>query len=100
MLIVLTTLLGTLYSMFRSRAMLALESLALRHQIGVLQRSARKRCKLTPADRLLWVWLFRIWIDWRSGRAIVKLETSRPGTVLAFAGSGPGSCGAANPDGR
>jgi len=70
MLIVLTTLLGTLSSMFRSRAVLELENLALRHQIDVLQRSARKRCKLTPADRLLWVWLSRLWRDWRSALAI------------------------------
>ena len=75
MLIILTTLLGTLTCMFRSRAVLALENVALRHQIGVLQRSARKRFKLTPADRLLWVWLSRIWSDWRSALAIVKPET-------------------------
>ena len=50
MLIVLTTLLGTLSSMFSSRAVLELENLALRQQIGVLQRSARKRFKLNPAD--------------------------------------------------
>jgi len=61
--------------MFRSRAVLALENLALRHQIGVLQRSARKRPKLTPADRLFWVGLSRIWSDWRSALAIVKPET-------------------------
>ena len=79
MLIVLTSLLGSLSSLFRSRAVLALENLALRHQIGVLQRSARKRCKLTPADRRLWVWLSRIWGDWRSALAIVK-----PETVLAW----------------
>ena len=42
MLIVLTTLLGTLSSMFRSRAALELENLALRHQVGVLQRSAAR----------------------------------------------------------
>ena len=75
MLILLTTLLGTLSSMFRSRAMLELENLALRHQVGVLQRSARKRPRLTPADRLLWVGLSRLWRDWRSGLAIVKPET-------------------------
>jgi putative transposase len=55
MLISLTTLLATLSSIFHSRAALELENLALRHQIGVLQRSARKRLKLTPVDRLLWV---------------------------------------------
>ena len=75
MLIVLTTLFGTLSSMFRSRAVLELENLAVRHQIGVLQRSARKRFQLTPADRLLWVWLSRVWSDWRSALAIVKPET-------------------------
>lgn len=53
MLIFLTTLLVSVSSVFRSRAALELENLALRHQIGVLQRSARKRPRLTPVDRLL-----------------------------------------------
>jgi hypothetical protein len=75
MLTSLTTLFTTLSSIFRSRAALQLENLALRHQIGVLQRSARKRPKLTSGDRLLWVWLSRIWRDWRSALAIVKPET-------------------------
>jgi putative transposase len=79
MLIPLTTLFTTLSSIFRSRAALQLENLALRHQIGVLQRSARKRLKLNPGDRLLWVWLSRLWRDWRSALAIVK-----PETVLAW----------------
>jgi putative transposase len=61
--------------MFRVRAVLELENLALRYQIGVLQRSARKRFQLTAADRLFWVWLSRIWRDWRSVLAIVKPET-------------------------
>jgi len=65
----------TLFSIFRSRAALELENLALRHQIGVLQRSVRKRPRLTPLDRLLWVWLFAIWSDWRSALAIVQPET-------------------------
>jgi hypothetical protein len=38
---------------FKSRAALQLENLALRHQLGVLQRSV-KRPKLAPADRILW----------------------------------------------
>ena len=53
MLIFLTTLLAALRAVFRARAALELENLALRHQIGVLQRSARKRPKLTAGDRLL-----------------------------------------------
>jgi len=75
MLISLTTLLATLSSICRSRATLQLENLALRHQIGVLQRSAAKRPKLTSGDRLLWICLSRLWRDWRSALAIVKPET-------------------------
>ena len=75
MLISLTALLTNLSSIFYSRAALQLENLALRHQIGVLQRSARKRPRLTPMDRLLRVWLSRIWSDWRAALAIVKPET-------------------------
>src|ERR1700736_2527655 len=75
MLIFLATLLATLSAILRSRAALGLENLALRHQISVLQRSASKRSKLTPLDRLLWAWLSRIWSDWRSALAIVKPET-------------------------
>src|SRR5467141_4162505 len=75
MLIFLTTLLAILWSIFRSRASLGLENLALRHQIGVLHRSAGKRPKLTAGDRLLWICLSRLWRDWRSALAIVKPET-------------------------
>ncbi len=66
MLIFLATLLSTLYSILRSRTALELENLALRHQIGVLQCSARnRRPKLTVLDRVLWAWLSRVWSDWR-----------------------------------
>lgn len=76
----LVTLLATLYSILHSRTALELENLALRHQIGVLQRSSRNRCpKLTALDRLLWTWLFRVWSDWRSALAIVQ-----PATVIAW----------------
>jgi putative transposase len=79
MLISLMKLLAILCSMCRSRGALQLENMALRHQVGVLLRSARKRPQLTPLDRLVWVWLSRIWRDWRSPLAIVK-----PETVLAW----------------
>ena len=75
MLIFFATLLATLSSILRSRAVLELENLALRHQIGVLQRFASKRPKLTPLDRVLWAWLSGMWSDWRSALAIVKPET-------------------------
>jgi hypothetical protein len=31
--------------------------------------------KLTAADRLHWIWLCEVWIDWRSSLTIVKPET-------------------------
>ncbi len=71
----LAILLATLSSIFRSRAALELENLALRHQIGVLQRSVRKRPKLTSGDRLLWICLSHLWRNWRLALAIVKPET-------------------------
>src|SRR5271167_977507 len=47
MLLSLTSVLATLGLICRSRAALELENLSLRHQIGVLQRSARTRPILT-----------------------------------------------------
>src|SRR5205823_3662877 len=70
----LTTLFVALSSVFKTRAALQLENLALRHQLGVLRRSV-KRPKLTPADRLIWIWLCEVWSDWRSSLTIVKPET-------------------------
>jgi hypothetical protein len=71
----LLTLLGVVPSIFKTSAELRLESLALRHQLGVLRRSVPKRLKLMSADRILWVWLRRAWADWKSALLIVKPET-------------------------
>ena len=75
MLSVLSPFLSMLFSVFRSRAALQVEILALRHQIGVLRRSAKKRPKLTVVDRVLWAWLSGVWADWRSALVVVKPET-------------------------
>src|SRR5262249_5544775 len=40
-----------------------------------LRRSAPRRLKLTPADRIFWGWLRRVWSDWKSALMIVKVET-------------------------
>lgn len=56
------------------RAALVAENLALRHQLGILQRSV-KRPRLRPRDRIFWVWLSRLWSDWQSSLMIVKPET-------------------------
>jgi putative transposase len=73
-----TALVAALSSVFKTRAALQLENLALRHQLGVLHRSVKKP-KLTPLDRLLWAWLCGVWADWRSALIVVK-----PATVIAW----------------
>jgi len=74
----LSALLAAVFASFRSRAALQLEILALRHQLGVLQRSV-KRPKLIPADRWLWACLCAVWSDWQSSVFIV-----RAGTVIGW----------------
>ena len=56
------------------RAALAAENLALRRQLSVLQRSA-KRPQLRRGDRIFWVWLSPLWKNRRSNLMIVKPET-------------------------
>jgi putative transposase len=75
MLSVLCSFLSTMFSVCHSQAALQIEIVALRHQIGVLRRSTKKRPKLTVADRVFWAWLSRAWADWRSALIIVKPET-------------------------
>ena len=59
---------------FLSRAGLAAENLALRHQLIVLKRSVN-RPRLRIRERLFWVWLSRVWPDWRSCLFIVRPES-------------------------
>jgi transposase InsO family protein len=58
----------------RTQHALVLENLALRHQLGVLQRTA-PRPRLRPADRVFWVLLARLWHGWAEVVAIVQPET-------------------------
>jgi hypothetical protein len=63
-----------LRQLLQSRAALAAENLALRHQIVILQRSV-KRPRLHRRDRIFWVWLSRLWRGWRSSLLVVQPET-------------------------
>ena len=56
------------------RSRLAIENLALRQQLAVYKQSV-KRPKLRPRDRIFWVWLSRLWSNWRSAISIVQPET-------------------------
>jgi transposase InsO family protein len=55
-----------------------MEFIALRHQVAVYKQSI-SRPKLQPADRLLLVWLSRLWPGWRDA-----LEVVQPRTVIAW----------------
>ena len=52
----------------------ALENLALRHQIAVLKRNVR-RPKLHQRDRFFWMTLARVWANWKAAVVIVRPET-------------------------
>src|SRR5262249_56537280 len=58
----------------RTRSDLVLENLALRHQLAVLQRTAR-RPRLRPSDRVFWVLLSRLWSGWAEAVSFVQAET-------------------------
>jgi putative transposase len=75
---VISALLACMAALFRSRASLHLEHLALRHQLTVYQRSV-PRPHLRATDRLFWAWLSRLWSDWQSALALVQ-----PRTVIAW----------------
>jgi putative transposase len=75
MISVLVSLLLTLRGFLCARTALHVELLALRHQIHVLERSRPRRLRLTRTDRLLWVWISRVWHDWQTALVIVKPET-------------------------
>jgi hypothetical protein len=59
----------------RTRTALLLESIALRHQIAVLERSRTRRPCFRRIDRLLWIVLLRCWSGWSESRVIVQPET-------------------------
>ncbi len=64
-----------LSSRFKSRARLEAENLVLRQQLNVLICELPKRLRLTNSDRLLLVWLYRLFPSILSVIRIVKPET-------------------------
>src|SRR5207249_10245901 len=57
---------------------LALENLALRHQLAVYKKTVA-RPKVCRSDRLFWVALSRVWAGWRQALVLVS-----PHTVLRW----------------
>jgi len=73
-LILLFQLFLTLFLFIYCRRKLVIQIIALRHQLSILLRQ-KKKPKLRNRDRFLWVWLSRIWTDWKEHLVIVKPET-------------------------
>ena len=65
-------------SALKSQRDLALENVALRHQLMVLQRQPGS-LRLKDRDRLFWICLRRLWPDWRSALSLVQ-----PATVVRW----------------
>jgi hypothetical protein len=70
------TLFQQLTSTLGEHVHLALMTMALRHQLAVLQRSA-KRPQFWPADRCLWVLFSMVWARWSEALEIVQPDTVR-----------------------
>src|SRR5262245_1916146 len=71
---IFSLLFGFFKSTLEERRNLALENLALRQQLAVLRRT-QKRPAIRVKDRVFWIWLSRIWREWRESLVIVKPET-------------------------
>jgi putative transposase len=74
MLPIISALLAFVAGLFRSRASLCLEHLALRHQLAVYKRTVH-RPRLRSTDRVLWAWLSRFWSGWANVLAFVQSRT-------------------------
>ena len=74
------TLVLVLFTLVRAvvmpRTTLVLENAALRQQLAVALRS-KSRLRLRPADRIFWVVLSRLWLEWPRDLVLVK-----PATVI------------------
>ena len=79
MLAYISELLSWLAGRFPSRAELELEVIALRHQLAVLRRQLPGRTRLFTLDRLLWIWLYRVW-----PRCLNIMLLVKPATVVRW----------------
>src|ERR1017187_6927513 len=73
------SLVSRLVCRFRSRAVVELVNLVLRHQLHVLRRQRPGRLRLFALDRLLWVLLYRLW-----PRCLEAMVLVKPSTVIQW----------------
>ena len=74
MLPVISALLAFVAGLFRSRASLGLEHLALQHQLAVYKQTVY-RPRLRATDRVLSAWLSQLWPGWPDVLAFVQPRT-------------------------
>ena len=66
------------------------ENAALRQQVVMLRRKLRGRVKLSKADRLFFVWLYRLFPSISRAMLIVRPTRWPAGTAPVFAATGVG----------
>ena len=71
----LILLLHVVISPFKTQARLEAEIVLLRHQLSALRQRRPSRPKLTVADRVLFVWLYRLFPSVLNAVTIVQPET-------------------------
>src|SRR5262245_9077881 len=76
-------LLHWLVSLVKSRRRLEAENLVLRHQLNILRRRASRRLWLSNADRLAFVWLYRL-----CPNVVDAVTIIRPETVISLTSTG------------
>jgi len=62
----------TVGSWLKSRGQLRAENLALRHQLNIVRRRSPGRLRLRNSDRVLFVWLYRLWPGVLDSIVIIK----------------------------
>ncbi len=76
--IIVITLLAFVSTWLRTHRSMQMEIVALRHKLGVYQRSICRPI-IEPEDRVIWSWIARRWSDWKEALIIVQ-----PRTVMAW----------------
>ena len=82
-------LLHIVVSPFRTKARLEAEIILLRHQLNVLRRRVPSNPKLAVTDRLVFVWLYRLFPAVLNAVTIIQ-----PETVIRWHRAGSGCTGA------
>src|SRR5882762_444317 len=75
MIVFLSLVLHVVVSPFKTKARLEAEIIILRHQLNVLRRKVPSKPKLAGADRLVFVWLYRLFPSVLNAVTIVQPET-------------------------